>query len=234
MNFNHSAMAMSYNYYLVALSVAISILASYAALDLAGRVTAARGHIRIAWLSGGACAMGMGIWAMHYIGMLACSLPVAVGYDLPTVAGSLLCAILASGTALFVVSRRRMTPVHLALGSLAMGGGVAAMHYIGMAAMRLPAVRSYSVPLVMLSIVFAVLISLVALWLSFTLREEQGKRIEKKIGQSMTSQMGLVIHILRDDDSFFADAASTGFAVEIGLGRGRVAKDPEHAFWRPM
>ena len=194
MNFNHSAMAMSYNYYLVALSVAISILASYAALDLAGRVTAARGHIRIAWLSGGACAMGMGIWAMHYIGMLACSLPVAVGYDLPTVAGSLLCAILASGTALFVVSRRRMTPVHLALGSLAMGGGVAAMHYIGMAAMRLPAVRSYSVPLVTLSIAFAVLISLVALWLSFTLREEQGKRIEKKIGSALL--MGAAIPVM--------------------------------------
>ncbi len=63
-------MAMSYNYYLVALSVAISTLASYAALDLAGRVTAARGLIRTAWLTGGACAMGMGIWAMHYIGML--------------------------------------------------------------------------------------------------------------------------------------------------------------------
>jgi CheY-like chemotaxis protein len=72
-------MVMSYNYPLVALSVAISTLASYAALDLAGRVTAARGPVRMAWLSGGACAMGMGIWAMHYIGMLACSLPVAVG-----------------------------------------------------------------------------------------------------------------------------------------------------------
>jgi two-component system, sensor histidine kinase and response regulator len=187
-------MVMSYNYYLVALSVGIAILASYAALDLAGRVTAARGHIRIAWLSGGACAMGMGIWAMHYIGMLACTLPVAVGYDLPTVAGSLLCAILASGTALFVVSRQRMTLVHLALGSLAMGGGVAAMHYIGMAAMRLPALRSYSVPLVTLSIGLAVLISLVALWLSFTLRAERGKRIEKKIGSALL--MGSAIPLM--------------------------------------
>jgi CheY-like chemotaxis protein len=76
---DNSAMVMSYNYPLVALPVAISTLASYAALDLAGRVTAARGPVRMAWLSGGACAMGMGIWAMHYIGMLACSLPVAVG-----------------------------------------------------------------------------------------------------------------------------------------------------------
>src|SRR5271155_2172647 len=101
---SHPAMTMTYNYYLVALSVAIATFASYAALDLAGRVTAARGVIRMAWLSGGACAMGIGIWAMHYIGMLACSLPVVVGYDWPTVIVSLLCAILASGTALFVVS----------------------------------------------------------------------------------------------------------------------------------
>jgi two-component system sensor histidine kinase/response regulator len=194
MNANHSIMVMSYNYYLVALSVVISTLASYAALDLAGRVTAARGPLRIAWLSGGACAMGMGIWAMHYIGMLACSLPVAVGYDLPTVAGSLLCAILASGTALFVVSRRRMTPVHLAFGSLAMGGGVAAMHYVGMAAMRLPAIRSYSVPLVTLSVVLAVLISLVALWLSFTLREERGNRSQKKIASALL--MGAAIPVM--------------------------------------
>jgi two-component system, sensor histidine kinase and response regulator len=194
MNSIHPTMAMSYNYYLVALSVVISSLASYAALDLAGRVTAARGHIRIAWLSGGAFAMGMGIWAMHYIGMLACSLPVPVGYDVPTVAVSLLCAILASGTALFVVSRRRMTPLHLALGSLVMGGGIAAMHYIGMAAMRLPALRSYSVPLVTLSIVLAVLISLVALWLSFTLREERGNRIGKKIGSALL--MGAAIPVM--------------------------------------
>src|ERR1700722_12132386 len=165
MNPYHPAMVMSYNYYLVVLSVAISSLASYAALDLAGRVTAARGFIRLAWLSGGACAMGMGIWAMHYIGMLACSLPVPVGYDWPTVAGSLLCAILASCVALFVVSRQRMTTFHLILGSLVMGSGVAAMHYIGMAAMRLSATRSYSVPLVALSVILAVLISLVSLWL---------------------------------------------------------------------
>jgi NO-binding membrane sensor protein with MHYT domain len=74
-------MVASYDYRLVALSVAISMLASYAALDLAGRVTAARGVIRIAWLAGGACAMGMGIWSMHYIGMLAFRLSVVIWYD---------------------------------------------------------------------------------------------------------------------------------------------------------
>jgi two-component system, sensor histidine kinase and response regulator len=189
-----SAMVMSYNYYLVALSVVISTVASYAALDLAGRVTAAHGSVRMAWLSGGACAMGMGIWAMHYIGMLACSLPVAVGYDWPTVAVSLLCAIFASGVALFVVSRLRMTWVNITLGSLAMGGGIAAMHYIGMSAMRLPATCSYSVPLVALSVVFAVVISLVALWLVFTLRRDRKHNQSRKIASAVV--MGAAIPVM--------------------------------------
>jgi two-component system, sensor histidine kinase and response regulator len=194
MGADNLAMVMSYNYYLVALSVGISILASYAALDLGGRVTAAHGSVRLAWLSGGACAMGMGIWAMHYIGMLACSLPVAVDYDWPTVVLSLLCAILASGTALFVVSGRRMTAVDITLGSLVMGGGIAAMHYIGMAAMRLSATCSYSVPLVVLSVVLAVLISMVALWLTFTLRHDRENDSAKKIAAAVV--MGAAIPVM--------------------------------------
>jgi two-component system, sensor histidine kinase and response regulator len=189
-----SAMVMSYNYYLIGLSVVISTLASYAALDLAGRVTAARGPVRMAWLSGGACAMGMGIWAMHYIGMLACSLPVTVGYDWPTVALSLLCAMLASAVALFVVSRQHMTPVDITIGSLAMGGGIAAMHYIGMSAMRLAATCIYSVPLVIVSVVAAVLISMVALWLAFTLRRDRQHDSAKKIAAAVV--MGAAIPVM--------------------------------------
>jgi NO-binding membrane sensor protein with MHYT domain len=71
----------SYDYRLVALSVLIAAMAAYAALDLGGRITAARGRARLLWLTGGAAAMGTGIWSMHYIGMLAYSLPVVVLYD---------------------------------------------------------------------------------------------------------------------------------------------------------
>src|SRR5271169_4342452 len=102
---SNSVLANSYDHRLVALSVFIAILASYAALDLAGRVTSARGTARLLWLSGGAFAMGIGIWSMHYIGMLALQLPVQVEYDWPTVVLSLLAAVLASAVALFVVSR---------------------------------------------------------------------------------------------------------------------------------
>src|SRR5579862_3262364 len=96
----------SYDYRLVALSVLIAVLASYTALNLAARVTAARGKVRYAWLFGGAAAMGTGIWSMHYIGMLAFKLSVPVFYDWPTVLLSLLAAVFASAIALFVVSRK--------------------------------------------------------------------------------------------------------------------------------
>ena len=95
----------SYDMRLVALSVLIAVMASYAALDLARRVTSARGRVRAAWLGGGAMAMGIGIWSMHYVGMLAFRLPIRVQYDWPAVLLSLRAAILASAIALFAATR---------------------------------------------------------------------------------------------------------------------------------
>ena len=153
----------SYDYRLVAFSVLIATLASFAALDLAGRVTAARGRSRLIWLTGGAFAMGLGIWSMHYIGMLAYSLPVAVYYDWPTVLVSLLAAVFASGVALFVVSREQMVVLSAGVGGVVMGLGIAAMHYIGMEAMRLSRHVPLFPGLVILSVILAIVISLVAL-----------------------------------------------------------------------
>src|SRR5580704_15465197 len=153
----------TYDDRLVALSVVIAICASYAALDLAGRVTAARGFSRGMWLMGGASAMGLGIWSMHYIGMLAYSLPIPVRYDWPTVLVSLLAAMLASGVALFIASRNVMLPMRTAIGGVLMGIGIAAMHYIGMDAMRLAAMCHYSASLVALSVALAIVVSLTAL-----------------------------------------------------------------------
>jgi len=163
----------SYNYALVALSVLIAMFASYAALDLAGRVTAANGWTRAVWLLGGAGAMGTGIWSMHYIGMLAFILPVPMAYHWPTVLMSLFAAILASVVALGVVSRQKMGAFRALAGSVLMGAGISSMHYIGMAAMRLPAVCQFNSFLVVLSVVFAVLISLAALWITFHFRHEK-------------------------------------------------------------
>jgi two-component system, sensor histidine kinase and response regulator len=162
----------SYDYGLVTVSVLIAVMASYAALDLAGRVTSSRGWARGVWLSGGALAMGIGIWSMHYVGMLAFRLPVPVEYDWPTVLISLLAAVFASAIGLIVVSRRHVSLLRVAIGCVVMGGAIAGMHYIGMAAMRLPAMCHYSAPKVALSIVLAVVVSLVALLLTRHFRDD--------------------------------------------------------------
>ncbi len=155
----------------MALSVAIAICSSYAALDLAGRTANSLGRARIVWLAGGALAMGLGIWSMHYIGMLAFLLPVPVFYDVPIVALSLLAAVISSGVALFVVSRKELSKPYLLGGSLVMGAGIAVMHYAGMAAMRLAARPVYNPAVVFLSIAIAVAVSYAALNISFRLRD---------------------------------------------------------------
>jgi two-component system, sensor histidine kinase and response regulator len=179
---------------LVAVSILIALFSAYAALDLAGRVTAARGAARSAWLSGGAFAMGIGIWSMHYMGMEAFRLPVPVEYDWPLVVLSMLAAISASAVALFVASRKTMGLRAAMVGSLLMGGGIAAMHYIGMAAMRLPAMCSYSAWVVTLSVVLAVVISFVAMWLTFGLRGETTSWSWRKSGSALV--MGLAIPVM--------------------------------------
>ncbi len=180
-----------YDYGEVARSVLIAIAASYAALDLTGRVTATSGRVRLAWLSGGVMAMGIGIWAMHLKGMLAFHLPVPVAYHWPTVLASLLLAILASAVALYVASRQKMGPAEAFTGSIFMGAGIAGLHYVHMAAMRLPAITQYSPFLVVFSILLAVLFSLIALLMAFGLREETRWTVPRRLGSA--SVMGAAV-----------------------------------------
>ncbi|HUS08907.1 MAG TPA: MHYT domain-containing protein [Pyrinomonadaceae bacterium] len=196
----------TYDYGLVALSVLIAVLASYTALDLAARVTAARGHVRFAWLLGGATGMGLGIWSMHYIGMLAFSLPISVLYDWPMVLLSLLAAVATSAIALFVVSREDMRLRSAVIGSIIMGVGIATMHYTGMAAMRLPAMCHYSSPLVALSVVLAIIISFVALWLTFHFRNDEKERWKLKIASAVL--MGAAIPVMH-----YTGMAAAGFTL---------------------
>src|SRR5687768_14483451 len=116
-----------YDWRLVVLSFIIAVVASYTALDLAGRVALMSGWARLAWLTGGAFAMGTGIWSMHFTGMLAFSLPVALDYDVPMVALSLLVAMVASGFALFIAGRNTLHLGIMLVSGLPMGLGIAAM-----------------------------------------------------------------------------------------------------------
>jgi len=180
----NAALPGSYDYGEVARSVLIAIATSYAALDLAGRVTAARGRVRLAWLSGGAIAMGIGIWAMQLKGMLAFRLPVHVEYDWPTILAALSAAIFACAVALYVTSRQKMGRVAALTGSVIMGAGIGGLHYISMAAMRLPAITRYSPLLVTCSILLAVLFSLIALLMAFGLREETRWSVRRRLGSA--------------------------------------------------
>ncbi len=144
---------------LVALSILIAALASYTALDLATRMRAASGRARRSWLVAAAIAMGGGIWSMHFVGMLAFSLPgIEISYDPFLTLLSLVIPIVVAAAAFAVVGRR---PQALLASGFAMGLGISGMHYTGMAAMRMAA------RWVVLSILIAISASVVALWLAF-------------------------------------------------------------------
>lgn len=162
--------ASSYNSLLVLFSLLVAILASYTALEMAGHVSSAQGRAAHWWLFGGACAMGTGIWSMHFIGMLAFSLPIPLGYDPAITVLSLLIAIASSAFALWFVARNELPWSRLVCGAVLMGAGVSAMHYTGMAAMRMAPGIQYVPFLFILSVVIAIVASGAALWIAHNLR----------------------------------------------------------------
>ncbi|MES2306307.1 MAG: MHYT domain-containing protein [Gemmatimonadota bacterium] len=159
-------MSGSYDPFLVALSLLIAIAASYTALDLAGRVAASAGRQRMLWLIAGAFAMGVGIWSMHFVAMLAFSLAVPIGYDIPRVLLSVLVAFVASLIALSVSARTTLGVASLLIGALLMGTAIAGMHYLGMSALRAGVITSYDPLLVLASIAVAISAAAAALWLA--------------------------------------------------------------------
>ncbi|WP_434518945.1 putative bifunctional diguanylate cyclase/phosphodiesterase [Pseudomonas sp. NFX1] len=160
----------SYSSSLVLISLCVAILASYTALDLTGRIATAKGRAVHLWMGGGALAMGIGVWSMHFIGMLAFSLPVELGYDLGLTAFSLLIAVLSSGFALWLVSQPSLPWLQLGFGALIMGAGISCMHYTGMAALRMLPGIDYDPTLFGASLLIAVGASAAALWIAFRLR----------------------------------------------------------------
>jgi diguanylate cyclase (GGDEF)-like protein len=150
---------------LVALSVAVAIVAGYLALDLAQRSAGTGGWSRRAWIVAGGVTLGLGIWSMHFIGMLALEMAMPVGYDLPLVALSMFAAIAGAVIALAVVARPDAGRRGLFSASAFMGLAIAAMHYLGMASMEMEATITWNATLVALSLAIAFGASLAALYL---------------------------------------------------------------------
>ena len=155
----------TYNPILVILSILIASLAAYSAFGLADRIRVAeKPSIKRSWLAAGAGAMGMGVWAMHFIGMLAFRLPVPVTYDVFTTLLSMVPAILASAVVLLVSGRIEIGRAQLILSGTLMGSGIGVMHYTGMAAMRLDARMFYDPVLFIVSVVVAVVLATLSLY----------------------------------------------------------------------
>lgn len=156
-----------YNTALVLLSYAIAVFASFTALDLATRVRTTDGKGARAWIIAAAVAMGGGIWAMHFVGMLAWMMPMPVAYDSGVTIASLLLPIVVTGIGLFVVNADSSSTGRILAAGALMGGGIVSMHYLGMSGMRMQARLDYDPVLVKVSVLIAIGASVAALRLAF-------------------------------------------------------------------
>lgn len=169
------ALAGSYSLTLVALSYTFAVAGSYVGLLIAPRITAGRTHPeKIAWLIAGAAAMGGGVWSMHFIGMLAIHGQMEMTFDAFMTALSLLPSFFASAVVLHLLSREEVKQLHLVLGGALTGAGIGAMHFIGMAAMRMNATIVYDPYLFALSIVVAVVLAIFALTVKLWIEQVSG------------------------------------------------------------
>lgn len=148
----------------------IAFATSYTALNLLAHMRMSRGKAFWIWLFCGSLAMGGGIWSVHFVGMLAFSLPIHLGYDLPLTLLSLIIAIAISGAALWIMRFSLLNNYLTAAGALFMGMGIAAMHYTGLAANQMSPPIDYDPALVILSICIAILAACLALHIAFRLQ----------------------------------------------------------------
>lgn len=216
----------TYDAQLVALSLIVAIVASYTALELAGRVSQNRGKYAWVWLVGGAFAMGSGIWSVHFIAMLAFHLPVAVAFDAATTLLSLIIALVVSGLALYVVRRPALTRGNIRQALCSWGVGISAMHYTGMYAMLMSPPIEYHPPTFIASVLIAIGASFAALWIAFRLRHTGfGVAFFAKLGSAAI--MGLAITGMHYTGMAAAQFAPDSICLAVdstnGMQRGALA-----------
>ena len=180
-----------YNQILVVISFVVAILAAYTALNMAARVAGSQGIAARVWLAGGGVSMGIGVWAMHFIGMLAMDLSMSMSYNAVLTVLSMVIAISSSMFALWLVSGEQLRLRRLLPGAVVMGTGIVAMHYTGMAALEVTPGIVWDKKWVAISVVIALAASLAALWLTFRLRQEAARMALMRLGAAIT--MGIAI-----------------------------------------
>jgi diguanylate cyclase (GGDEF)-like protein len=185
-------MPSTYNTWLVSASIAVAILVSFTSLRLASRIVESNRSAARIWLILGAVSMGVGVWSMHFIGMLAFTLPIQLRYDIGLTLASLGAAILTSGFAIMIASSPLLGLARHCVCSLVMGMGIVTMHYMGMSAIPIHPAISYDMDLVASSVGIAVTASFAALWLTFKLRSGTHRYIwAARLGAAII--MGLAI-----------------------------------------
>ncbi|KAF1039339.1 MAG: putative signaling protein [Herbaspirillum frisingense] len=216
----------TYDSLLVAVSLLVAILASYTALDMAERINTTNSLKSTAgrlWLAGGAVAMGIGIWSMHFIGMLAFRLPILLGYDPWITALSLVIAVAVSGYALWIVTLPELPMRRLLSSALLMGIGIAGMHYTGMAAMRMRPGIDYDPVLFAASVAIAIGASAAALWIAFSLRKNTPHVRAARAGASVVMGFAIVgMHYTGMAAANFREGAVC-MAAREGVGPGWLA-----------
>ncbi len=164
----NEVIAISYNPVLLALSFAVSVLGSFVGLMACRHIAKEDG--RISWYNAGSAAIAIGgvaVWAMHFIGMLALKVDLAMGYAAVETLVSMVAAIAATALALAYVAKAPNAPLRVVSAGIAMGLGICVMHYLGMYGMRFNGVFAWNWTLVALSVAIAVVASTAALWLAF-------------------------------------------------------------------
>ncbi|WP_431260303.1 MHYT domain-containing protein [Roseateles chitinivorans] len=209
-----------YDWPLVLLSLVVASLTSALALQVAGVAKPAKGWRRQAILATGALALGGGIWSMHFIGMLAFQLCAQVGFDAKITALSMIPALIASWVALALLARHQLETWRLIVGGVLVGAGIGAMHYMGMAAMEMSIALRYDPLWFGASIVVAVLLAMLALWIRFGLAGRIPRYWAIALGGIV---MGCAIAGMH--------YTAMGAARFVGLGDGPCNSSIENAGW---
>ncbi len=200
----------SYDPLLVFLSVFIATFAAYMGFNVASLASTTPSVLRRrTLLTVGSLALGGGIWAMHFLGMLAFGLCTPVGYEPGLTAASALPGIAAAWVALYQLTKAKPAGLQILINGVLVGAGIGAMHYTGMAAMDMAPLLRYSIPLFGLSIVVAVVLAMLALWIKFGLAQ---------LGQASVRVQTLVASVVM------------GFAIAgmhyTGMAAARFVKPP--------
>ena len=210
-------MASSYSFSVVAASIVIAVFASFVTMGLARRVRLAGARMGRVWWVCGALVMGTGIWSTHFVGMQAFQLPIALGYEGTLTLLSWIAAVSASGIALGLAARHSYTKLQGALGAVTMGGGICAMHYLGMQAMVMTVPIEWDLGVVAISVLIAVLASATALTMFRLLFQLHGRRLW--VFQSLAALvMGLAVcgmHYTGMAAAYFAEGSLCLSADEL-------------------